>query len=53
MYTAASIFLLQVQAAASGGQDEITMRRLGFCVAVLERVKGINAGEFLFVFEDR
>ncbi|KAH9217762.1 fungal-specific transcription factor domain-containing protein [Leptodontidium sp. 2 PMI_412] len=43
VYTAASIFLLQVQAAASGGQDEITMRRLGFCVAVLERVKGINA----------
>lgn len=45
VYIAASIFLLQVQAVGSGIQDEITLRRLEFCVGALRGVRGINAGE--------
>lgn len=37
VYTAASIFLLQVQAATN--PDEQALRRLTFCIAALERVK--------------
>ncbi|KAJ6080387.1 hypothetical protein N7467_010140 [Penicillium canescens] len=39
VYIAASIFLLQVQAASD---DKQALRRLGFCIHALERVKTIN-----------
>lgn len=45
VYTAASIFLLEIQAlkyAAPG-----TLDKLKFCVYALERVKGSNPGELL------
>jgi hypothetical protein len=41
VYIAASIFLLQVQAASD---DKQALRRLGFCIHALERVKTINPG---------
>ncbi|PMD32550.1 fungal-specific transcription factor domain-containing protein [Hyaloscypha variabilis F] len=40
VYTAASIFLLQLQ--ASTYQDDQTLRRMKFCTGVLERVKIFN-----------
>ena len=43
VYTAASIFLLQVQ--ASTFQDDQTLKRLQFCIGVLERVKSFNSGK--------
>ena len=46
VYTAASIFLLQIQ--ASTYQDDQTLRRLQFCTGVLERVKIFNPGTELF-----
>jgi hypothetical protein len=46
IYTAASIFLLQIQ--ASTYQDDQTLRRLQFCIGVLERVKIFNPGTELF-----
>lgn len=42
VYTAASMFLLQVQ--ATSARDEQTLRRLDFCIKALERVKKINPG---------
>lgn len=42
VYTAASIFLLQIQALTY--HDEQTLRRLEFCIHALERVKTINPG---------
>jgi hypothetical protein len=42
VYTAASIFLLQIQAATC--QDDQTLRRLEFCIHALERVKISNPG---------
>jgi hypothetical protein len=46
VYTAASIFLLQIQ--ASTYRDDQTLRRLQFCTGVLERVKIFNPGTELF-----
>jgi hypothetical protein len=46
VYTAASVFLLQIQ--ASTYQDDQTLRRLQFCTGVLERVKIFNPGTELF-----
>jgi hypothetical protein len=46
VYTAASIFLLQIQ--ASTYQDDQTLRRLQFCTGVLERVKIFNPSTELF-----
>ena len=46
VYTAASIFLLQIQASAY--QDDQTLRRLQFCTGVLERVKVFNPGTEAF-----
>lgn len=40
VYIAASIFLLQVQAAPA--EDEQALRRLDFCIRALERLKTIN-----------
>ena len=49
VYTAASIFLLQIQ--ASTYQDDQTLRRLQFCTEALERVKIFNPGtEILSIF---
>jgi hypothetical protein len=48
IYTAASIFLLQIQ--ASTYQDEQTLRLLQFCIEVLGRVKLFNPGTALFFF---
>jgi hypothetical protein len=42
VYTAASIFLLQIQASAE--QDDLTLRRLQYCTQVLDRVKSFNPG---------
>ena len=42
VYTAASIFLLQIQAGMS--QDEQTLARLKFSIYSLERVKSTNPG---------
>jgi hypothetical protein len=42
VYTAASIFLLQIQAARS--QDDQTLKRLQFCMQALERVKAFTPG---------
>ncbi|KAL2071784.1 hypothetical protein VTL71DRAFT_13019 [Oculimacula yallundae] len=42
VYTAASIFLLQIQAVGPGLQDGITMKRMEFCVKALKRVSEIN-----------
>lgn len=39
VYIAASIFLLQVQAAPD---DQQALRKLGFCIQNLDRVKSIN-----------
>ena len=41
VYIAASIFLLQIQAAPD---DRQALRRLGFCLHALERVKTVNPG---------
>ncbi|KAF8848904.1 fungal-specific transcription factor domain-containing protein [Acephala macrosclerotiorum] len=41
IYTAASIFLLQIQAGAS--HDDQTLNRLAFCINSLERVKSSNS----------
>ena len=50
VYTAASIFLLQVQAATGPvAGEEMTVRRLEFCIKALERVGRINPGEFFCV----
>ena len=46
VYTAASIFLLQLQ--ASTYQDDQTLRRMKFCTGVLERVKIFNPGTEIF-----
>lgn len=46
VYTAASIFLLQIQ--ASTYQDDQALRRLQFCTGVLERVKIFNPGTELY-----
>ena len=46
VYTAASIFLLQVQAATGPvAGEEMTVRRLEFCIRALERVGRINPGK--------
>lgn len=46
VYTAASIFLLQVQAATV--QDDQTLRKLHYCIIVLARVKTVNSGSYPF-----
>ena len=45
VYTAASIFLLQLQATAS--QDAQTLGRLQFCLQALERVKSFTPGNIV------
>lgn len=40
VYTAASIYLLQIQ--ASSAREEITLQSMQFCVQALDRVKGSN-----------
>lgn len=44
LYTAASIFLLQIQASSS--REAITLQRMQFCVQALHRVKDASPGEF-------
>jgi hypothetical protein len=43
VYTAASIFLLEIQALKFA--DPVTINKLKFCVVSLERVKAVNPGK--------
>jgi hypothetical protein len=43
VYTAASIFLLEIQALKFAGP--VTINKLKFCIDSLERVKAVNPGE--------